>query len=414
MGLLRNAVLCVLVISFVVFVAFFGRLPALRHTPIATLHRIMRIHVPNGFLAIDRLLTGGRFSSSMLRFGNFMMNDRHPTVVIFFLVLLSVSEYLFLPTAWPQISTFHKVAGCIAIFLPYLFLYLSVMTDPGYITHENHAYYMSLYPYDWSIFFPGHECKTCGFLKPPRSKHCSICKRCIAKLDHHCIFINGCVGYKNHHYFLLLLATTALLTSYGGFLGFSLLSKHIATEYPTWALWPPKGMEIKDYLLIWNWALQDSVGMGAVTLLAAMISPLVWGLFAYNVWLIYSGTTTNESLKWSDWKAEMDDGCAFKRKLQPNRVKDRRYEPERTRWPLESQQVLARTDDGMPPPSNVSTQSEWERVWKLADVENLYDLGFWDNVADVFIPDYNFNVKRDQPTVEAVGRQRHSARGAPV
>lgn len=154
--------------------------------------------------------------------------------------------------------------------------------------------------------------------------------------------------------------------------------------------------------------------MGAVTLLAAMISPLVWGLFAYNVWLIYSGTTTNESLKWSDWKAEMDDGCAFKRKLLPNRVKDRQYEPERTRWPLESQQVLARTDDGMPPPSNVSTQSEWERVWKLADVENLYDLGFWDNVADVFVPDYNFNVQRDQPTVEAVGRQRHSARGAPI
>ncbi|GJC81325.1 palmitoyltransferase SWF1 [Colletotrichum liriopes] len=408
MGTFRNVALFVLGISFMVFVAFFGRLPALRHTPIATLHRVMWIHIPNGFLAVDRLLTGGRFSTSMMRFGNYMMHDRHPTVVIFFLLILSVSEYLYLPGAWPQLPILHKVTGSIAIFLPYLFLYLSVMADPGYITPENHAYYMSLYPYDYSIFFPGQRCSTCNLIKPPRSKHCSICKRCVAKLDHHCIFINGCVGYQNQHYFVLLLLSTALLTSYGALLGFSLLSGKIGSQYPTWSVWPPKGMEIKEYLLIWSWALQDNVGMGAVTLLAAMTSPLVWGLLTYTVWLIYCGTTTNESLKWSDWKAEMDDGCAFKRSMPANRVKDTRFEPERTRWPLDAQQVLARTDDGMPPPDHGPGEGEWERVWNLKDVENLYDLGLWDNLADIFVSNYDFNVKRDQPLVETPGRQRHA------
>ncbi|KAK2004965.1 DHHC zinc finger domain-containing protein [Colletotrichum falcatum] len=406
----RTMALFVLGISFMVFVAFFGRLPALRHTPIATLHRVMWIHIPNGFLAVDRLLTGGRFSTSMMRFGNYMMHDRHPTVVIFFLLILSVSEYLYLPDAWPQLPLFHKFIGCIAIALPYLFLYLSVMADPGYITPENHAYYMSLYPYDYSIFFPGQICSTCNLIKPPRSKHCSICKRCVAKLDHHCIFINGCVGYRNQHYFVLLLLSTAILTSYGALLGFSLLSDKIGSQYPTWSVWLPKGMEIKEYLLIWSWALQDSVGMGAVTLLAAMTSPLVWGLLGYTVWLIYCGTTTNESLKWSDWKAEMDDGCAFKRGMPANRVKDARFEPERTRWPLEAMQVLTRTDDGMPPPDHGPGAGEWERVWNLKDVENLYDLGLWDNLADIFVPNYDFNVKRDQPPVENPGRQRHASK----
>lgn len=42
----------------------------------------MWIHIPNGFLTVDRFLTGGRFSTSMLRFGNYMMHDRHPTVVV--------------------------------------------------------------------------------------------------------------------------------------------------------------------------------------------------------------------------------------------------------------------------------------------------------------------------------------------
>ncbi|OLN85100.1 Palmitoyltransferase SWF1 [Colletotrichum chlorophyti] len=414
MGLFGKVALFVLSISFVVFVAFFGRLPALRHTPIATMHRVMWIHIPNGFLAVDRLLTGGRFSASLLRFGKYLVNDRHPTVVIFFLLILSVSEYMYLPGAWPQLSPFHKVAGSISIFLPYFFLYLSVMSDPGYITPENHAYYMSLYPYDYSIFFPGQMCSTCNFLKPPRSKHCSICKRCVAKLDHHCIFINGCVGYKNQHYFVLLLLTTAILTSYGALLGFSLLSTKIASEYPRWSIWPSKGMDIKEYLLIWSWALQDNVGMGAVTLLAAMTSPLVWGLLGYTAWLIYCGTTTNESLKWSDWKAEMDDGCAFKRSMPADRIKNTRFEPQRTRWPLDTQQVLARTDDGMTPPSDAPGEGEWERVWNLRDVENLYDLGLWDNLADIFIPDYTFNVRRDQPSVEAIGRQRKAPKTSPL
>lgn len=29
-------------------------------------------------------------------------------------------------------------------------------------------------------------CRKCNFLKPPRTHHCSICNRCILKMDHHC------------------------------------------------------------------------------------------------------------------------------------------------------------------------------------------------------------------------------------
>jgi DHHC palmitoyltransferase len=32
-----------------------------------------------------------------------------------------------------------------------------------------------------------------------------ICGRCVEKFDHHCIYINNCLGYRNHKYFILFL-----------------------------------------------------------------------------------------------------------------------------------------------------------------------------------------------------------------
>ncbi|KAK3316043.1 DHHC palmitoyltransferase-domain-containing protein [Apodospora peruviana] len=417
MGLLATVALVVLGISFMTFVTFFGRLPALRKTPIAWLHRLIWVHIPNGVLAVDQRFTSGKITTSLSRFGNYMMYDKHPTVLIFFILLLSVGETLFLPTAWPQMSAFQKSTGGIAIILPYIFLYLSAFTDPGFISPQNHTAEMARYPYDFSLFHPGTECSTCRLLKPARSKHCSVCKRCIAKCDHHCIFINNCVGARNQRWFILLLLSTAVLTLYGGILGINLMSSKILLRFPHWSLLPWRanqgsGMPVKEYLILWSWGMQNGVAMGAVTLLALLTSPLVWGLLGYHLWLIYCGTTTNESLKWSDWQAEMDDGFAFKRTMQGDRQKRLGIEPAWTRWPVETEQILVRTEDGRAPAAqgtSVPGVGEWEPVWRLKDVENLYDLGFWDNLVDVFVPGYMY---RDPltPVVEDVRARRRKGR----
>jgi len=46
------------------------------------------------------------------------------------------------------------------------------------------------------------SCRKCDSLKPPASHHCSVCKRCIARMDHHCPWVNTCVGYYNQKFFL--------------------------------------------------------------------------------------------------------------------------------------------------------------------------------------------------------------------
>ena len=300
-------------------------------------------------------------------------------------------EYLYLPYIWSRLSILTQISVLITVVLPHLFLYLSCAADPGYITPENHAYYMSLYPYDHVMFHPGKECSTCGFLKPARSKHCSICKRCIAKADHHCIFINSCVGYGNHHWFLLLLTSTSWLTLYGGFLGVSVLSSDMHARFPEWTLWP-KGLTFNKYMSIWGWGISRNPTFGATTLLAILCSPLVVGLTIYSFYLVYCGTSTNETLKWEDWKEDMTDGYAYQRDLSKTRRRDYKTEPLCVRWPVEPERILVMSMGGEAQlqAAPLAGYGEWKRVWSLRDVENLYDMGFWDNLCDVFVSDYTF------------------------
>ncbi|KAK3191453.1 palmitoyltransferase swf1 [Lecanicillium sp. MT-2017a] len=153
------------------------------------------------------------------------------------------------------------------------------------------------------------------------------------------------------------------------------------------------------YFGAWGWVMQRDVRLGATTLLAGLTSPLVWGLLFYTLYHVYCGTTTNESLKWSDMAEDMADGYAFTRSMPRSRARDFRIEPACPRWPVEPEQVLIATHDGEPPVTGegrppLAGDGAWDRIWKLKNAENMYDLGFWDNMADIFVRNYSFELRR--------------------
>ncbi|XP_026864242.2 palmitoyltransferase ZDHHC16A [Electrophorus electricus] len=67
--------------------------------------------------------------------------------------------------------------------------YKATRTSPGYPPKmKNDISFVSV-------------CKKCVIPKPPRTHHCGICRTCVLKMDHHCPWLNNCVGHFNHRYF---------------------------------------------------------------------------------------------------------------------------------------------------------------------------------------------------------------------
>jgi len=66
-------------------------------------------------------------------------------------------------------------------------------------------------------------CRRCQVPRPPRAHHCSVCGVCAYDLDHHCVFVNNCVGYENRRNFCLFLIFACVGCAYAIYVFFAAL-----------------------------------------------------------------------------------------------------------------------------------------------------------------------------------------------
>lgn len=62
-----------------------------------------------------------------------------------------------------------------------------------------------------------NQCLTCQIYqqRPVRCHHCKRCNRCILQFDHHCIWVNNCIGYNNYRDFIMTLLFLVISCWYG-------------------------------------------------------------------------------------------------------------------------------------------------------------------------------------------------------
>ncbi|KAI1725462.1 DHHC palmitoyltransferase domain-containing protein [Ditylenchus destructor] len=124
---------------------------------------------------------------------------------------MALASKFFISIAWltflqPVVPWFMQIAFFILLItLPFLFYWIWT-SDPGYINVTHKERCAMIIEMTEQPNFKGNFCSTCLLIRPSRSKHCQVCDRCVLRFDHHCPWVNNCIGIQNHRAFVLYLA----------------------------------------------------------------------------------------------------------------------------------------------------------------------------------------------------------------
>ncbi|XP_044741786.1 palmitoyltransferase ZDHHC20-B isoform X3 [Chrysoperla carnea] len=122
-------------------------------------------------------------------------------------------------------------------------------------------------------------CDKCHHVKPDRAHHCSVCGKCVLKMDHHCPWVNNCVSFYNYKFFILFLGYSLLYCLYIGL------------------------TSLRYFIYFWRVRISGELeGFGRFHILflffvALMFAISLVSLFGYHCCLVYNNRTTLEAFR---------------------------------------------------------------------------------------------------------------------
>ena len=222
--------------------------------------------------------------------------NKRPTTLFFYLLIvlfLYATLYLFIfPTTLEWNNDEYYMYGLSGVgLLSMICCLIGSCRNPGYLEKPKIPFLTLLDKLD-----PTMLCPECEVIRTPRSRHCSICNRCVERFDHHCPWINNCVGVKNHSWFMLFLffTETALIGTIVyialKFDNYFLEMEDLYSESDTnWLYYLPKMIPDELYLQ----EVIMGIKIGIISICGFFVLPLMLLLFV-QLRNFCSAQTTNE------------------------------------------------------------------------------------------------------------------------
>lgn len=117
---------------------------------------------------------------------------RNKQTYYFYIISMTVSFIILALGILPYIPNQKFVMLIILSFLTAFTMFkIASKKDPGVIRKNNEVPFLKIL---YKCEDLGHFCPHCETPAYPLSKHCITCHHCVEDWDHHCYFLDNCIG----------------------------------------------------------------------------------------------------------------------------------------------------------------------------------------------------------------------------
>ncbi|EEB16521.1 Palmitoyltransferase ZDHHC3, putative [Pediculus humanus corporis] len=206
-----------------------------------------------------------------------------------------VMGVMLLPSPFTAYSMINSVLFQIFAFMACASHLRTMFTDPGAVPKGNATKEMiqQMGLREGQVIF---KCPKCCSIKPERAHHCSVCQRCVRKMDHHCPWVNNCVGENNQKYFVLFTFYIAMISLHSLFLSVNQVIMCVKAEWKQCSKFSPPATVVLILFLVFE------------ALLFAIFTAIMFGTQLQAIWNDETGIEQlkKEEARWvkkSRWKS---------------------------------------------------------------------------------------------------------------
>lgn len=232
----------------------------------------------------------------------------HPQQVIGWIVILIIVVNTFViltPLLKPNLRSIFSIVIAI-IFFTHICSHLAVIlldpADPRVRSQPTNKIVPEFDRNKHSHVIENGRCHLCNItIESKRTKHCSICNKCIIRFDHHCKWLNNCIGARNYCAFLICLISAILASLF--VTGLSVTELSLLLFFDQIIDQPATNVTTKnatDSVVLFIVPISDTtiiIAISAIGILSAIVAILLLHLCFFHGYIACLGLTTYEYIR---------------------------------------------------------------------------------------------------------------------